>query len=203
MWTENLCKDVPELYRECSRVWGGGGLLLYTFWFSLKSMLNRKGCVTLVLVAEVPPWGSCPSPFLVRAPLVPSCVWRELGVAGLTLTLLTVVAPLLNGNWFWSVWQLLWGPSCNACPLPQGRTQGRGSRWRAEPSLRSLGPRRHAWPMPPRFRLREQGCKRGVACGRLAGEPGLMKISTFFSEPLTVCYQHGLPPSNRLLLLSH
>lgn len=50
----------------------------------------------------------------------------------------------------------------------------------------------------PRVPTQGAGLQAGVTCGRLAGEPGLMKICTFFSVPLTVCYQHGLPPLNRL-----
>lgn len=83
-----------------------------------------------------------PSPFLVWAPLVPSCMWREHGMAGLTLNLVK------SGSWSWSKWYFPQWLSCWAwAAQPQGQAQGRGSRWRAKPSLKSLEPHRQERPI--------------------------------------------------------
>lgn len=155
-----------------------GGLLgQCTFGFSLKSVLNKKGCVALVLVAEVLHWSGRPrgAECSLGAPAPPRSLFGHLEcrhacagarVAGLTLTLLT------SGGWAWSEQQLPWGPSCRA--------------WAAHPPRDELRARAPGGELSPCSGTHSgSGAAGGCACGWLAGEPGLMKTPTT-SVPLTV-----------------
>lgn len=150
--------------RSASSLGKRGLLFLYTFHFSLKSVLNEKECISLLLVTEIPLGQETWRAGCSRGPLpllLCSHTSSEHGVARSTLTLIMMVAPP-GGSWSWS-----------RCLAPRGELSA---------GVPGDEPRPHSgpWCLPDAPVGSSSGSRPQavVACGWPAWEPSLLRTST-------------------------